>query len=130
MVYFVNADSCQTDVELSRKRNFLFTGITRSMCWVRIFGVGDRMRALQAEVDEVRSRGFKLEFMYPDRKRLKHLAKIHRDRTDEERAELERKLGAMDDVVSALLDGDLPPEAIPEHIRRKLSTLAEAKRDE
>ena len=130
MVYFVNADSCQTDLELSRRRNFLFTGITRSMCWVRIFGVGDRMRALQAEVDEVRSRGFKLEFEYPDRERLKHLAKIHRDRTDGERAELERKFGAIEDVVTALLDGDLPPEAIPEHIRRKLSTLAEAERDE
>ena len=129
MVYFVNADACQTDLELSRRRNFLFTGITRSMCWVRIFGVGDRMRALQAEVDEVRSRGFKLEFEYPDRKRLKHLAKIHRDRTDGERAELERKLGAVDDVLTAVLDGDLPPEAIPERIRKKLSTLAEAKRE-
>ena len=129
MVYFVNADSCQTDMELSRKRNFLFTGITRSMCWVRIFGVGDRMRALQAEVDEVRSRGFKLEFEYPDRERLKHLAKIHRDRTDEDRAELERKLGGMDDVVSAVLDGDLPFGAIPEHTMRKLSTLTDAKRD-
>ena len=129
MVYFANADSCQTDLELSRKRNFLFTGITRSMCWVRIFGVGDRMRALQAELDQVRNRGFSLEFEYPDRERLEQLAKIHRDRTDEEIKEWERKLGAVDDVVTALIDGDLPPEALPERIRSKLSTLIEAKRE-
>ena len=78
---------------------------------------------------QVRSRGFKLEFEYPDRERLKQLAKIHRDRTDGERAELERKFGAVDDVLTAVLDGDLPPEAIPEHIRKKLSTLAGERRE-
>ena len=129
MVYFVNADACQTELELSRKRNFLFTGITRSMCWVRIFGVGDRMTALQAEINEVRSRDFKLEFEYPDRERLRHLAKIHRERTDGEIKEWERKLGAVDDVFTALIDGDLPPEVLPEHIRSKLSTLVEDDRE-
>ena len=129
MVYFVNADSCQTDLELSRKRNFLFTGITRSMCWVRIFGVGDRMRALHAEVAQVRNHGFTLEFEYPDRERLRHLATVHRDRTDGERKEWERKIDAVGDVVTALFDGDLPREVLPEHIRRKLSSLAEAERE-
>lgn len=129
MVYFVNADSCQSDLEMSRKRNFLFTGITRSMCWVRIFGVGDRMKSLQAELSQVCNRGFELEFEYPDRRRLEQLSKIHRDRTDEEVKEWERKLGAVEDVVTALIDGDLPPEALPEHVRSKLSALADAKRE-
>lgn len=129
MVYFVNADSCQTDLELSRKRNFLFTGITRSMCWVRIFGVGERMRALHAEVDQVRSHGFQLEFEYPDKERLRYLARIHRDRADGEREEWERKIDAANDVFTALIDGDLPPEALPEHIRSKLSTLVGRERE-
>ena len=123
MVYFVNADFCQADLELSRKRNFLFTGITRSMCWVRIFGVGNRMKALCDEVDQVRSHGFRLDFEYPDKERLRYLARIHRDRTDGERKEWERKIDALDDVLTAVMAGDLPPEALPDRIRSKLSAL-------
>jgi superfamily I DNA and RNA helicase len=36
MVYVVHAEFCQIGFELSRKRNILFTGMTRSRAWVRL----------------------------------------------------------------------------------------------
>ena len=124
MVYFINAEFCQTGFELSRKRNILFTGITRSKCWIRLFGVGEQMRALCAEVDQVRAHHFQLAFHYPDRDQIQRLAKVHRDMTDEERKDWENKISMMEDVIGAFVDGDLPLEALPKRVRDKLGVLS------
>lgn len=123
MVYMVNAEFCQIGFELSRKRNILFTGITRSRCWIRLFGVGDQMAALQAEVDRIRSENFEIEFTYPTREELQRLARVHRDMTDEERRNWESKISAVSDVVRAVIDGDVPIEALPPDVRDKLIAL-------
>ena len=50
MVYIINADDCHSAVfELARIRNRLFTAITRSKAWVRVLGVGPRMKDLIRE---------------------------------------------------------------------------------
>jgi superfamily I DNA and RNA helicase len=125
MVYIVNAEFCQIGFELSRKRNILFTGITRSKCWVRLFGVGEQMAALKTEVDRVRAHNFELEFTYPNQEQLKRLARVHRDMTNEERKDWERKISTVGDVFRAVLDGDLPLEALPKDIRDKLAALSD-----
>ena len=117
MVYFINAEYCQSGFELSRKRNILFTGITRSRCWVRIFGVGSRMTALEAELQSIRNEHFDLEFDYPDQQNIKKLAHVHRDMTAEERQELEQKLTVLRDVARAVSEGDVPLEALLSEIR-------------
>jgi superfamily I DNA and RNA helicase len=124
MVYIVNAEFCQIGFELSRKRNILFTGVTRSKCWVRLFGVGELMKALVWEMNEVRKRRFALEFDYPDIEQIQRLARVHRDMTDEERKDWERKFDMVEDVVGALIDGELPFEALPANVREKLGALA------
>jgi superfamily I DNA and RNA helicase len=120
MVYIVNAEFCQIGFELSRKRNILFTGITRSRCWVRLFGVGEKMNGLKTEVDQVRAHNFELEFRYPTQEELKQLARVHRDMTDEERKDWEKKIGAAGDVFRAVLDGELPLEALPAELQQRL----------
>jgi superfamily I DNA and RNA helicase len=130
MVYIVNAEFCQIGFELSRKRNILFTGVTRSKCWVRLFGVGDLMAALRSEVDQVRSHRFELEFDYPDREQIKRLARVHRDMTEEERKDWERKIDIIQDVVGALVDGEIPIEALPANVREKLGVLAKKRSEE
>jgi superfamily I DNA and RNA helicase len=117
MVYLVNADYCQTGFELSRKRNILFTGITRSRCWVRILGVGPRMEALAAELEAVRRENFELDFEYPDQQEIKKLARVHRDMTVEEREGWEQKLGILQEVARAVAEGEVPLEAIPVELR-------------
>lgn len=120
MVYIVNAEFCQVGFELSRKRNILFTGITRSRCWVRLFGVGPLMQALKDEVDEVRRRQFALEFTYPTEEELKKLARVHRDMTDEERKDWERKISDAGELFRAVIDGDLPLEALPPELQKSI----------
>ena len=123
MVYVLHSEYCQTGIELSRKRNMLFTAITRSKCWVRIFGVGDRMDGLCSEIEEVRSRNFEIEFDYPNADRIKRIAKVHRDLADEERSDLERKLGGVNEVLIAVIEGELPQEALSPEVLEKLAKL-------
>jgi superfamily I DNA and RNA helicase len=129
MVYIVNAEFCQIGFELSRKRNILFTGMTRSRCWVRLFGVGEQMQQLKDEVDQVRQHNFELDFLYPDQEQIKRLARVHRDMSDEERKDWEQKISTVGDVFRAVLDGDLPLEALPKDIRDRLVALSEKERD-
>lgn len=129
MVYIVNADYCQAGLEMSRKRNILFTAITRSRCWVRIFGVGPPMDALTAEIEAVRANDYQLSFHYPDAEQIKKLANVHRDMSDRERRELERKFDATRDLVRALRTGELPLNAVPEDMQDLLSGARDVDKD-
>ena len=123
MVYVLHAEFCQFGVEMGRKRNILFTALTRSRCWVRLFGVGQRMQSLCLEVDRVKGENFKLEFDYPDQYQIEHLAKVHRDMTDQERSDWERKIHSLDEALTAVIQSDLPHEALPSDIHEKLAVL-------
>ena len=68
MVYVINAEQCLSGPELVALRNTIFTAITRSKAWVRICGIGQRMAALQAEVDRVISANYALRFENPHRR--------------------------------------------------------------
>jgi superfamily I DNA and RNA helicase len=129
MVYVVHAEFCQLGFELSRKRNILFTGMTRSRAWVRLYGVGEQMQELKEEVDEVFRRNFELDFLYPDKEKIKQLVRVHRDMSEEERKEWEGKISSLGDVVRAVLDGDLPIEALPKDIRDRLLALSDRERE-
>ena len=130
MVYVLHAEFCHSGIEMGKNRNVLFTAITRSKCWVRLFGIGSSMKALAAEVDEVRNRDFVLEFDYPDRKRLEHLARVHRDVTDEERGDRNRKIRNLDESITAIVQGDIPYESLPLDVRKKLEALSRQGTDE
>ena len=119
MVYVLHAEFCHSGME----RNVLFTAITRSKCWVRLFGIGPSMEALAAEVDAVRNRDFVLAFDYPDREQLEHLAGVHRDMTDEEIGDRNRKIRNVDEIITAIMQGDLPYESLPWDVRKKLEAL-------
>jgi len=128
MVYVVHAEFCQIGFELSRKRNILFTGMTRSRAWVRLYGISQQMLELKQEVDEVFRRNFELEFVYPDKEKIKQLVRVHRDMSEEERKEWEDKISNLGEVVRAVLDGDLPIEALPKDVRDRLLALSDKER--
>lgn len=65
MIYFINAQRCFSGLELARKRNILFTAMTRSKAWLRVIGYGDSMKSLEEEYQRVKSEGFTLKFTYP-----------------------------------------------------------------
>ena len=62
MVYIVNAQKCINTIQRRTDRNALFTAITRSKGWVRVFGFGEDMQALCDEFEKIKEYDFKLYF--------------------------------------------------------------------
>mgnify|MGYP000965849916 CR=1 FL=1 len=86
MVYVINAESCyDSQYKLARKRNQLFTAITRSKAWVRVVGVGEEMNKLIEEYNKVREHNFTLDFVYPNKEQRDKINLINRDMSTAER---------------------------------------------
>lgn len=117
IVYVLNADYCHGGLELAKKRNALFTAMTRSRAWLNVYGVGDSMSKLEAEYNRIVLEQYELAFKYPTVDQVKRLARVHRERTDEERTDLERQVEAATDLLRKVREGELPMEALPEDLR-------------
>ncbi len=79
MVYLINSEYCYAGFNLPSLRNVLFTAITRSRAWVRIFGVGKNMNLLKNEIDNVIKNDFKLNFKIPTKEEMINLRTINKD---------------------------------------------------
>jgi len=84
MVYIINADYCYKGYNLTKKRNILFTAITRSKGWVRVYGSGEDMKGLEEEFKKVKVNKYKLSFKYPTEEEMERLNILHRDLTEED----------------------------------------------
>lgn len=62
MVYIINAQKCVNTIQRRTDRNALFTAITRSKGWVRVFGYGEDMQILCNEFERIKEHDFKLYF--------------------------------------------------------------------
>lgn len=82
MVYIVSSEYCFGGFELIKRRNTLFTAITRSKGWVRVLGVGESMIKLQAEFEAVKKENYRLKFLYPTIAEMEKLNVLHRDLSD------------------------------------------------
>ena len=116
MVYVLNSEYALEGPELIKRRNTLFTAITRSNAWVRICGVGAKMEQLKAEVDKVVSNDFQLKFTVPSATQLAQLKKIYREITHDER----EKIRSLSELADLIEKGDLSVESIPEELREKI----------
>lgn len=112
MVYVVNAHECYAEIiwGASLARNRLFTAITRSKAWVRVVGVGEGMKKLQAEFDKIRQNSFHLKFRYPTEDELKRMRRINRDMTKDEERQLESRRRDMAELVEGLRNGSIVVE--------------------
>jgi len=116
MVYVLNSEYALEGPELIKRRNTLFTAITRSKAWVRICGVGAKMEQLKTEVDKVVNNDFQLKFTVPSATELAELKKIYREITHGEREKI-RTLSQLADLIEK---GDLSVENIPKDLREKI----------
>lgn len=125
MVYIVDAQYCFGGYELIKKRNTLFTAITRSKAWVRVCGVGEKMMGLKEEFNKVKENNFKLKFRYPTLKEMDTLNVLHRDLTDADKKAISESEKEASSLLSRLksnqiLLGDLSKDTI-EELRRLLN---------
>jgi superfamily I DNA and RNA helicase len=112
MVYVVNAHECYAEAiwGASLARNRLFTAITRSKAWVRVVGVGEEMKKLQAEFYAIKRNNFHLKFRYPNEDELKRMRRINRDMTKDEERQLESRRRDMAELVEGLKNGSIVKE--------------------
>lgn len=68
VVFILNSEFCEHQVDIKHRRNILFTAITRSRAWTYILGVGPDMEKIKSELAQIRSAGFSLNFRYPSKK--------------------------------------------------------------
>lgn len=124
MVYVVNSHECFTGLELAKKRNTLFTAITRSRAWVRVCGVGSSSQRLAAEFERIRGDDFRLSFDYPSAAEITKMRRIHRDRSEAEQKELSRSISDFAGVLEQIGRGELSTDALPEDFLQALIKIA------
>ncbi|HDR7799903.1 TPA: DEAD/DEAH box helicase [Bacillus tropicus] len=125
MVYVLNAQNCYDGHLLSKKRNILFTAITRSRGWVRVVGFGEHMQHLKEEFEKVKQNDYILKFTYPNEEERKKMNVIHRDKTKDEQIKIEKNINHMIDFIQDLHKGEMYLEDLPEEVREKLKGLFE-----
>ncbi|MBF0553446.1 MAG: ATP-binding domain-containing protein [Nitrospirae bacterium] len=121
MVYIINADHCYADNEfkqlnLIKKRNTLFTAITRSKAWVRVCGVGQRMNRLIEEFNKVKEVDFELHFTYPAEDQIKEMNIIHRDISENEKQRISADVDIfrnLSEIIERIKKGDSHIEDYP-----------------
>lgn len=124
VVYLINADACVRGVNLSRKRNILFTAITRSKAWVRVSGLGENMETLVKEYEKVKENHFKLHFIYPDEQQRNSMRIIHRDMTKNEIHAVRQSNSALADIIAKLESGEIQKEDLDEKLMEALKRIS------
>jgi len=114
MVYIINANWCAMGHELIKLRNVLFTAITRSRAWVRIYGVGERMKYIEDEITKVRNNEYKISFKIPKLEELQKMRLINRDRTPQEKVDIEKAERNLKEVLRLIDEGIITKENTPE----------------
>jgi superfamily I DNA and RNA helicase len=120
MVYLLNSEYGVPAIELIRRRNILFTAITRSRAWVRLCGIGEAMEKIQTEVDAVRAHDYQLDFTLPSLEQLRRLRRIHREISPDEKAKIRTATAGMSELLEQVERGELPPDAIPDALLARL----------
>lgn len=124
MVYIINAQDCHTEHrDLASKRNRLFTAITRSKAWVRVFGIGTNMEKLVKEYQTLKQRDFRLEFRYPTADEREHIQILHRDMTTGEKKKIEGSQKNIHNLISSLENEEIHLEDLDQDSISKLSKL-------
>jgi superfamily I DNA and RNA helicase len=123
MVYLLDADYCFDGLDLIRRRNILFTAITRSRAWVRVFGCGTEMRKLADELNLVRENCYRLNFDIPLAEELERLRQIHRDRSAGEEEKVRRLEAGVAELLEKLERGELARENLDPDLLARIESL-------
>ncbi|NOW96587.1 DEAD/DEAH box helicase [Mucilaginibacter sp. SG564] len=133
MVYIINAQECYShpilhNLDLIKRRNILFTAITRSKAWVRVYGIGERMESLTKEFKDVKNKDFELDFIYPDSKTIQKMNLISRDISKKEELQYEeeiKSLSSLPQIIQRIKAKESNIEDYPKELRPFIKKLIE-----
>ena len=123
MIYIINAEYCYTGWELARKRNTLFTAMTRAKAWVRVSGVGENMQGLVNEFDRLRANNFKLSFKYPTEEERAEIRTINRDLSNKEKMRIKKQSYELEQSIKAIESGQLKLDDISDDTKEILRKM-------
>lgn len=115
MVYIINAQDCASGWDKTASalvRNRLFTAITRSKAWVRIFGIGPNMDLLMQEWETLRANEYKLRFSYPTEEDKKQLRIINRELQGRGRSRRRAVKMQREQLLQAVERGEVDPDQL------------------
>jgi superfamily I DNA and RNA helicase len=126
MVYLLNSEYCAGSARFisTKARNILFTAITRSRAWVRVYGSGESMTTLGEELTKIVENQYRLAFKVPTREELEKIRRIHRDISREEIAKIQKVERGLSEVLEMIRRGEVAPDDLSPEIRTALATLA------
>ncbi len=127
MVYIMNAQYCYDGYSLAKKRNILFTAITRSKAWVRVLGHGVNMQKLCAEYEKVKEKEYRLEFKYPTDDEMKKMNLLNKDRSPEDEKQLTSANRKIADLVDSLERGELDVTDLDPNTLKRLQDVISVK---
>ncbi|VXD24042.1 conserved hypothetical protein [Planktothrix serta PCC 8927] len=113
MIYFIDAHECYSGSELARKRNILFTAMTRSKAWLRVLGYGSLMVGLEDEFNRVKNKNFALEFTYPSEEERRKMNLINRDMSTKGREKIAKTRNSLQEIIEDLQRGEIQKEDLP-----------------
>ncbi len=116
MVYIINSQFCFEGFELAKKRNILFTAMTRSKAWVRVCGYGDGMTGLINEFQKVKDNDFSLTFKYPTKEEREHMNIVNRDMSSQEKNRVQKNQKNLSEVLKDLKEGKIKKEDLPQEL--------------
>lgn len=123
MVYIMHTNYCWGGMELIKRRNTLFTAITRSKGWVRACGMGSGLDDLMEEFKQIKDNKFHLKFKYPTKEEMAQMNLIHRERSMEEKRTILRGTEDAESLLRKLENNEIQKEDLPSEIREKLKKL-------
>jgi superfamily I DNA and RNA helicase len=121
----MDADYCASGGELIKKRNILFTAITRSRGWVRVCGCGDGMKILLAEFGKLKEKGFTLDFTIPTRDELQKMRTLYRDITSDDRRKASDLKRALEKLPENVDEANAVIQSLPKELRDRIRRLTE-----
>ena len=74
VIFVVDADFCESPFDRKKRRNVLFTAITRSRAWTYVIGTGPGMQQIESEILQIRQNNYRLSFHYPTQQEASALA--------------------------------------------------------
>lgn len=120
LVYVVGAEYCYGAVELSRRRNMLFTALTRAKAWVRVCGVGHPMQLLADEMASIAADNYELRFTYPTQIEIQRLKSSYREKTSKEKRAVKSEIKSAERLLQRLMNGDLDMSDLPPNLAELL----------
>jgi superfamily I DNA and RNA helicase len=120
MIFVMDANYCAGGSELIKKRNILFTAITRSRGWVRVCGIGPAMDALVHEFQQLRDNDFQLRFKVPTPEELRQMRTLYRDISFTEKRKADEFARAFAKIEATGGDVQTVLQALPKETRERI----------